>query len=403
MNIDVVIVGSGPAGLMAGNVLKQSGVPFVIVEKNPIPGKKLLITGGGRCNVTNALSKREFMDSLTVNRRFLYSALHSFSTDEIINFFQNKGVELVLDKEFKYFPKSNKSVDIVNALTNDIKGSISVNETVKSIKKDKRFTLQTNKRKITAKNVIIATGSKSYPKTGSTGFGEKVAKSFGLHTIDFYPAETAVYSSFIKNNKEDIQGLSFQNVTLTIQGTKKKSQGDILFTHFGLSGPAVQHLSEDIYHSLDTHNIVSFETTKLTEEEIRKLFKVESESNKTVLRVLEQITVNRFAKFLLSSNNIPNTKVKETSKKTINKLINLLLHYEVKIDRVEQLENAYVNGGGVDVKELDPKSFQAKQVEGLYFIGETVDVHGPIGGFNITIASSMGYAAAQSIIKNTLK
>lgn len=400
---EVAIIGSGPSGLMAANVLKQANVSFILIEKNPIPGRKLLITGGGRCNVTNAYSKREFMDSLTVNKRFLYSALERFSTSEIISFFRDKGVELVLDKDFKYFPKSNKSFDVVSALTSDIMNNLALNEEVMHIQKKEVFEIQTNKRIILAKNVVVATGSTSYPKTGSTGFGLDIASHFDINTLPFYPAETSVYSSFIKKNKEDLQGLSFQNVTVTIPGTKHKSQGDILFTHFGLSGPSIQHISEYMYQELPHKKTVSFNTSHVKEEEIRQLFIDAKETNKTLQRVLEQLTVNRFAKFLLTSNQIPNTKVKETSKKIINRLIQLLTHYQVEIDRVEDVNNAYVNGGGVDTKELHPNSFEAKKVAGLFFVGETVDVHGPIGGFNITIACSMGHAAAQSIIQNVHK
>ena len=397
MKTKVCIIGMGPAGLMAANVLNSLNIPYKVIDKNPIPGKKLLLTGGGRCNVTNNLTNREFMDSLTVNKRFLYSTLSSFSTIEIINFFKSKNVDLVLDKEFKYFPKSSKSKDIVDALTNDIAKNLIFNETVDSIKKSNLFTIKTNKQSIEADYVIIATGSTSYPKTGSDGFGSRVAKSFGINTIPFYPAETSVYSSFVKQNKESLQGVSISKSTIRIKNTKTSFVGDIGFTHFGVSGPGIQHLSEDIYHNLQTQNTITVSLTALSEHQIRELFEEAKETGKSIIRVLEQCTINRLAKFLIESNNISNTKVKETSKKAINKIIELLFQYEIIVDKVEAKENAYVNGGGVDTKELNPKSFESKKIPGLFFIGEAVDVHGPIGGFNITIATSMGHHAAHYI------
>ena len=400
MKTKVVIIGMGPAGLMAGNIMKEANIPFKIVDKNPIPGKKLLLTGGGRCNVTNNLTNREFMDSLSVNKRFLYSTLSQFSTSEIIQFFKEKDVELVLDKDFKYFPKSNKSKDIVDALSNNIKDEMILNETVESIKKQNSFTIKTNKQSIEANYVILATGSTSYPKTGSDGFASRVAKSFGLNTIAFYPAETSVYSSFIKGNKESLQGISISNSVIRIKNTKISHKGNIGFTHFGVSGPGIQHLSEEIYHNLENHQTITVSLTELNETQIRALFDDAKETGKSILRVLEQCTVNRLARFLMDHFRIDNTKVKETSNKTINRIIEILLHFEIVIDKVEAKENAYVNGGGIDTKELDPKSFESKKIAGLFFIGEAVDVHGPIGGFNITIAISMGHQTAKHIIKS---
>ncbi len=397
MKTKVCIIGMGPSGLMAANTLKELGISFTVIDKNPIPGKKLLLTGGGRCNVTNNLSKREFMESLTVNKRFLYSTLSAFSTIEIINFFKSKGVELQLDKDFKYFPKTNRSKDILDALLVDIREDLLLNETVYSVKKNGLFQIKTTNQSIEADYVIVATGSASYPKTGSDGFGLKIAKSFGINTIPFYPAETSVYSSFVKENRESLQGVSIKNSIIRIKDTKKSFTGDIGFTHFGVSGPGIQHLSEEIYHNLNTHNVITVSLTELKETDIIDLFDEAKDTGKSILRVLEQCTINRVAKFIVEHFRIENTKVKATSKKTINKLIEYLLRFEVSIDKVEAKENAFVNGGGIDTLELNPKSFESKKVTGLFFIGETVDVHGPIGGFNITIATSMGHQSASEI------
>lgn len=398
MKTNVIIIGSGPAGLFCANRLKEHNVNFVLLEKNPLPGKKLLLTGNGRCNVTNNLTKREFMDSLTVNRKFLYSALSSFSTKEIIEFFTKRNVPLTLDKEFKYFPTSNKSKDIVDALVNDIKEHIQYNQEVVSITKDTSFNVKTKNTTYQSNHVVIATGSASFPKTGSTGFGLKIASKFDINTIPFYPAETSIYSNYIKEYSDSLMGIAIKNSNVRIQGTKMKTKGDILFTHFGLSGPAIYHLSEDIYKHLETNDTLLISLTDKTENELRDLYETYRKTDKLVKSFLEEVTINRMAKFIIDNKLVPNKKVKETSNKILNIIIELLCNFRVEVTSVEAKENAYVNGGGVDVKELHPKTFMSKKVENLYFIGETVDVHGPIGGFNITIASSMGFATANAII-----
>lgn len=397
MKTNVIIIGSGPSGLMCANFLKKYNISFLLLEKNPIPGKKLLITGNSRCNVTNNLSKREFMDSLTINKKFLYSSLQAFSTKEIIDFFKEKDVELVLDKEFKYFPKTNKSVTIRDALTRDIKEQILLNEEVVSIQKNQHFSIKTKHNTYQANHLVIATGSQSYPQTGSTGFGLKVANKFNINTIPFYPAETSVYSDFVKQYSDQLMGISIKKSNIRIHNTKIKYSGDILFTHFGLSGPGIFHISEDIYKNLPQNNIVEVSLTNYSETELKALYQEYKQTDKQLKSFLEEILVKRLAKFLMEYLHIENKKVKETSNKVLNKLIESLLRFKIQITKVEHKEQAYVNGGGIDVLELDPKSFMSKKVNNLYFIGETVDVHGPIGGFNITIASSMGYSVSKAI------
>ncbi len=398
MNTKVIIIGSGPAGLMCGNYLKRNNIPFIILEKNSLPGKKLLLTGGSRCNVTNNLSRREFSESLTVNKKFLYSTLSNFSTNEIISFFKEQNVELVLDKEFKYFPSTNKSKTILDALTKDIKEHIILNEEVINVKEE--FIVKTKHNTYKSDYLVVATGSKSFPKTGSTGFGIKIANKYDIDTEDFYPAETSIYSKFIKRHSEELMGISIEKSNISLVGSKIKYQGDILFTHFGLSGPGIYHLSEDIYKQ-NTKKITISLTNK-TEQQIKDVFSNYKSTDKQLRSFIEEFTIKRLAKFLMSYLNLENKKVKETSNKTLNKLIESLLRFEVEVTKVEDKELAYVNGGGVSVKELNPKTFMTKKQRNLFFIGETVDVHGPIGGFNITIASSMGHTVADAISKNIL-
>lgn len=401
MKTEVIIVGGGPAGLMAAKQLDIKGISYVLFDKNPLLGKKLLITGGSRCNVTNNRSKKEFINDLTIkHKKFLYSTLNTFGSEDVIEYMEKNGVPLILENDLKYFPKSNKSIDILNSLSTDMKGKIILNSLVKKVSQKGDFIVTTNKGIFTSNYLIIATGSQSFPKTGSTGDGIKFAESFGHETIPFYPAETNVYSSQIARNKEDLQGISILKSTVRIKNTKTTFTGPIMFTHNGVSGPVIQHLSESIYFSLqEGNNKIECSLTDYAENELIDIFTKDSNANIFLLKILNTLTIKRLAKYILTSLKLKNRKINQISNKDKNKIINTLLRYEILIDKVESKENSYVNGGGVSTKEINPKSFESKIVKNLYFIGETVDVHGPIGGYNITIALSSGYSASHSIIE----
>jgi predicted Rossmann fold flavoprotein len=404
MKIDVVIIGGGPSGLMAAYQLHEANINYVILDKNPLLGKKLLITGQGRCNVTNHLNTNQFIAQLSLpHKKFLYSSLSAFGTSEVVSFFESNGVPLYQDGELKYFPKSNKAIDIRDVFANKIGDRVNLNTTVEKITFDKQFTIKTNRKTYVADKVIIATGSKSFPKTGSTGYGNKVADSFGIETRAFYPAETSIYSTFVQKHKEYLQGISIQDSKVAIKGTKISLRGDLLFTHFGLSGPAIFHLSETIFHELKNGNNV-LEVSLANEEEATIRNELEQgDSQIHILKFLEQYTYKRVSRFLLDYLNLENQKIAAISQKKKNQIIDSLYRFNIKIDAVEDITKAYVNGGGVLAQELHPKSFESKKVPGLYFIGEAVDIHGPIGGFNITIAFASGYAASKHIIKALLK
>ena len=400
MNTKVVIIGGGPAGLMVANTLDSKNIDYVLVEKNPILGKKLLLTGGGRCNVTNKYSVKEFINNLTIKHgKFLYSALSSFGTKNVIEYFESKGVSLKQEEGFKYFPVTNKSIDIVNALSRDLKGQVLLNTKVTNIYKKERYIVKTESVTINADYVIMSTGSKSFPKTGSTGEGMRFAKEFGHKITPFYPAETNVYSSYIKQEKEHLQGVSITQSNVKINGTRHQHNGGLMFTHFGLGGPVIQHLSEYCYFSLlEGKTVLSVSLTDMSEIEINHIFDKDSNNDIFILKLIQSATTKRVSSYILSRNNIPNKRLIEVSKKEINKVKEDLLRFQVPIDSVEVAENAYVNGGGVSVKEINPKSFESKLNEGLYIVGELTDLHGPIGGYNITIALSSGHSAAKDII-----
>ncbi len=399
---DCVVIGSGPAGLMAANILEKNNLNYLLLDKNNFAGRKLLITGGKRCNVTNIYNPKEFIDELKFkHRRFLYSTLSKYGTQEILEFFNENNVELALEKKYQYFPKSSKSSDILNALLENIdQRKILLNTTVTDITKENNsFIIETNQKDYITRNVILATGSKSYPKTGSTGDGIIFSKNLGHSFTPFYPAETHVYSEQVKKDKEFLQGISLLDCEVTIKGEKKAYSGGVIFTHFGLSGPLIQNISELIYFNLqnnETELLIRLTTKNITE--ILEYFEAKENQKARVIRIVEKLTIKRLARFILKISNIDETKlVANISKKEKQTLIENLLRFTVKIDRVENISNSFVNGGGIKTSEVNPKTMESKLVDGLFFAGELLDIHGPIGGFNITMALSTGYTAASSI------
>ncbi|MDC0558937.1 NAD(P)/FAD-dependent oxidoreductase [Candidatus Izimaplasma bacterium] len=397
MVYDAIVIGGGPAGLMASNVLEKNGKKFLLLEKTDSCGKKVIISGGTRCNVTNNLNVKEFIDALTLNhRRFLYDSLNKFGPKDVIEFFETRRVPLALENNFKYFPESNKSVSVVNALLGGIKDkNIVYNSKVTHVKKNGVFTVRTPNKSYQSTNVIISTGASSFPHTGSTGDGLKLSKRLGIEYSEYTPAETHVYSKYIVNEFKDLQGISIQNVTIKIGGTKIKATGGVIFTHFGLSGPAIMHLSEDVYFIKDCNLI--FNLCELSIKDLTEHFNDARSNNSMVKKSLESIMQKRLARVILEHLGIENKPVNQISNKDINKLTDFIVNFKVPIDSVQNKDNSFVNKGGVSVKELNPKTMETKKIEGLFYAGEVADLHGPIGGFNVTIALSTGYKAANSI------
>jgi predicted Rossmann fold flavoprotein len=399
MIYDAIVIGGGPSGLMAANQLEKNNINYLLLEKNEKPGKKLLMTGGKRCNVTNNQSVDSFISALNLkHKKFLLNALNQFGPKEVINFFKDNHLALELEDNFKYFPETKKSISVLEALLANInKNKIVINQAVKDIKKENElFMLTTSSNTYISKNVVIAVGSNAYPTTGSSGDGINFAKKFGINYIPYTPAETHIFSNYVKDELKDLQGLSLSNIKVKIDQTKTSHQGDLIFTHFGLSGPVIMHLSEDIFKELEKNEVfIVLNLVDKNFEELNQLFN--RNQKELILSQLDQLMPKRLSKKILELLNISNKKVIELSKKDLNLLIENIINFKIKIDSVQVKELAYVNAGGIDTKELNPKSFEVKNIPGLYFIGETVDVHGPIGGYNITIGLSMGYLCANDI------
>jgi hypothetical protein len=332
----IIIIGGGPAGLMAANMCSRLDIDFLLLERNNRVGKKLLLTGGSRCNVTNNLSVNNFVEQLTIrHKKFLYPSLYAFGQTQIKTFFDQRNCQLILENNFKYFPETNKSQSVIDALMDDIhKNSILYNQRVIEVtKKDDLFIVKTSQASYQSEYLIIATGSKSYPKTGSQGDGLRFASSFGIEYKDFTPAETHVYSNLIAKDYRHFQGVSIENVDVHILGTKIKETGDLLFTHFGLSGPVIYHLSEYIYESIQKgKNLIRFSLSSLDEKEIRQIL---DNPNKYILKQLEKVITKRMSKTILNTLGIENKKIAELSKKQINDIVDLICRFTVPIDKVE--------------------------------------------------------------------
>jgi predicted Rossmann fold flavoprotein len=400
MTYHTIIIGGGPAGLMAANVLEKHNINYVLLEKNEKCGKKLLLTGGRRCNVTNHLSIRDFIDTLTFkHKRFLYSALTKFSGQDVIHFFDLHGLRLVLENNFKYFPETEKSLSVLEALIKDIKPNhIMYQQGVKELhQEDGQFKVVTKTDVFYAKHVVVATGSNSFPSTGSSGDGLVFAKHLQINYKPFTPAETHVYSNQIKTSYKALQGVSLSQRVVTLKQQKISYQGDLLFTHFGLSGPVIMHLSEFIYDDIMANgtSILSFSFVDKSKDEI--LNDMLLDGSQYIHKKLESFTTKKIIDIIFETLNLEKKKIAETKKQDLNRILNMLTQFEVIIDKVEDKEKAYVNKGGIDTKALDPKSMEVKAIKHLYFIGEVTDLHGPIGGYNITIALSTGHLAASHI------
>ena len=390
---DCIIIGAGPAGLMAAIKSSQNN-KVLLIEKNSKPGKKLLLTGGGRCNLTNLKTNNEFLNEVNYNKKYLYSAINIFGPNEIYNYFETRNVPLKIEEDNKVFPESNQSVDVLNVLLNELKNvPQNYNETVLEIKNAKIKEVVTNKNIYQTKNIIIATGGSSFKYTGSTGDNMKFAHMLKQPTIKLFPAETGV--KLIEQTY--LAGTSILEVTIYFEN--KKSTGNLMFTHLGLGGSAIMKLSEFIYKSSNKDIKIDLLPNFSKEELLTIINNYNSEKNITSL--LNNYFTKKFSLYLVNKINI-NKRIKSLTKTEKEIIINILKELRFEIKEVNELETAYVTGGGIDLKYINSMTMESTINRGIYFIGEALDTHGPIGGYNITLALSTGYLAGLSINKEDL-
>lgn len=383
-HFDTIIIGGGPAGMMATISASFHGKKTLLLEKNRRLGKKLAGTGGGRCNVTNSGSLEDLIEGIPGNGRFLYSVFSQFDNHDIITFFEDNGVKLKEEDHGRMFPTTDKSRTIIQALEDkilELKGQIKTQCEVISVKKkDDLFIIKSANEQFSCNQLIVTTGGKAYPSTGSTGFGHDIARHFKLEVTDIEAAESPLLTDF---PHKPLQGISLDDITLSYD--KHIITHDLLFTHFGLSGPAALRISSFVRGG----EILSLDVLpKLTREEISQY--LSDNRDKSIKNGLKGLIPERLADFL--SEGFPE-KIKQMDPKQIEQLIDNLKSTKIPVTGKMTLAKSFVTKGGVDLKEINPKTLESKKVAGLHFAGEVLDINAHTGGFNITSALCSGWVA----------
>lgn len=412
-NYDVIVIGGGPSGLMASVAAAGHGAAVLLVDKGAKLGRKLGISGGGRCNVTNIKETEELIAHIPGNGRFLYSSFDHFNNRDIIEFFEALGIALKEEDNGRMFPVSDKAASVVSALVGKVRSlgvQIMTDSPVREvIYEDGAVTgvrLESGKA-FSAGAVIIATGGKSVPQTGSTGDGYPWAAAAGHTITELFPTEVPILSreEWIKSG--ELQGLSLRDVSLTVWNRKGKKvishRGDMIFTHFGLSGPIALRCSQFLRQvqkksGIDTVelSIDLFPDLTLQEAENLLLNKLELEPKKAIRNSLKGLLPERLIPLLLAKSGLDGEVTGYHLPRTgLQALAALLKRMPVLVYGTRSLAEAFVTGGGVNLKEIDPRTMESKLTQGLYFCGEILDIHGYTGGYNITAAFSTGYTAGK--------
>lgn len=403
----VAVIGGGAAGMMAAGYLGELGALVTLYERNRKTGAKLLITGKGRCNVTNASDIPTFINNVMRNPRFLYTALSRFGSEDTMSFFEDRGVPLKVERGNRVFPESDQSADIVMALRRylEASGVKTVFARVQNIvKTGVGFLVETSERSVPFDAVIIATGGKSYPKTGSTGDGYRFAETLG-HTV------TPLFASLVPLECEEgicraLQGLSLRNVAVSALDENGKvvfdDFGELLFTHFGISGPTVLSMSAHLRDIGKKKYKVSIDLKPALDEatlDKRLLSDFSKYPNRNFDNALGDLLPKKLIEPFVRLVGIPPyKKVNEITKEERRRMISILKHFTLTVRRTRPLDEAIVTAGGVDVREVNPKTMESKLVPGLFFAGEVLDVDAYTGGFNLQIAFSTARLAAEGAL-----
>lgn len=393
----IAVIGGGAAGLMVGGLL-SSQHKVTIFDGNEKVGKKLFITGKGRCNLTNNCSREEFLANVVNGAKFMMSAINGFDCQDTMSFFEQLNLELKTERGNRVFPASDKSSDVIRALSAHAKDcEIKLEEKVVSIKKEEIFVIKTEKCQYEFDRVVIATGGKSYPGTGSRGDGYKFAKMMGHSVID--PKGALVPIRIKDEFCASIEGLSLKNVKLKckIDGKWKELFGEMLFTNDALSGPIALSMSSYINRAKEVDLAIDFKPAlDETQLERRLMNDFEANLNKNISYIIKGLLPSRLVVPFLDRVEIDETtKVNSITVSQRKSIISNLKHFTLCFDELYPVEAGIITSGGVNLKEINPKTMQSKIVEGLYFIGEVLDVDCLTGGFNLQTAFSTAYACGK--------
>lgn len=405
----VVIIGAGPAGMTAAYSASQRGIDVVLVEKNERVGRKLLITGKGRCNITNNCEIEELIENVNTNGKFLYSAFYTFTNDAVMEMFENLGVRLKTERGNRVFPESDRAMDVVDAMSRLIKRKnikLVTGKTVKNIKEKNgrvESVVLSDGKEIKTDAVIIATGGASYPRTGSTGDGYKMAERLG-HKIT--PLKPSLIGLEIQEDfATRLKGLSLRNVAINVYGKKNKKIyddfGEMEFTDYGVDGPIIKSascimrdLSKESYKiSLDLKPALDHEKLdKRVQRDFQKYI------NKKFENSLSDLLPSKMIPVVIELSGInPTTPVNSITKEERKNLVNVIKNIEINVKRYRPMDEAIVTSGGVKTSEINSSTMESKLVGGLYFAGEVIDVDAYTGGFNLQIAFSTGYLAGMCV------
>ncbi|WP_444684042.1 NAD(P)/FAD-dependent oxidoreductase [Alkalicoccus luteus] len=412
---DVIVIGGGPAGLMASAAAAEHGARVLLLDKGNKLGRKLAISGGGRCNVTNRVDAEELIRHIPGNGRFMYSPFAVFNNENIIAFFESLGIELKEEDNGRMFPVNDKAIDVVRALLDHIRRH-KVEIRTKTEVRDLHFedgrvrSVETADGKLLeAGAVIVAAGGMSVPHTGSTGDGYPWARKAGHTITELYPTEVPITltDSFIRS--KELQGLSLRDVALSVIDPKKKKpmkthRGDMIFTHFGISGPIGLRCSQYVIKMKKKHDVrsvalwIDLFPEESAEDVLQRLQTiVRGAPKKAVKNALQGVLPERLLPpAMLLAGAEPSATGSETSQETLRELAAVMKRFPLTADGTLSIEKAFVTGGGVSVKEVYPKRMESKLQQGLFFCGEVMDLHGYTGGYNITVAFSTGYTAGSA-------
>jgi len=410
----IIVIGGGASGMIAAGIAAKQNLQVILIEKNPILGKKLLITGKGRCNITNYSDIENHIDNIPVNGQFMRNVYYQYSPYDLISFLNNLGLKTKIERGNRVFPVSDKASDVVKTFKKFLSNNVRILQgNVKEIILLKKHfnVILTNKEKISADSVIIATGGKSYTGTGSTGAGYKFAKKFGHTIIPLKPSLVPIEAKNFHNYNGSInpnhlilqlQGLSLKNIFIKILDKDNhiiyKDFGEMLFTHFGISGPIILSATSHI-RKIENNILIIDLKPALSYEQLDKRIQREiiENSQKKYINLLKSLLPKKFIPVFIELSNIPEDKpVNSITKKERNIIVKLLKNITVKLEKFRPINEAIITSGGVSVKEINPKTMESKLVKGLFFVGEIIDVNAYTGGYNLQIAFSTGYVAGMN-------